>query len=92
MSTPIHSPANIRFLLDCHLSPEGHEPNGSPHSTDLVKQWLADGVIERYEPFDATPCTLPHYRATPLGRAWVQALCNVPLPKAAFVDDQGRIL
>lgn len=32
------------------------------------------------------------YKTTDLGDAWVQALCNTPPPRKAFVDEQGRIL
>lgn len=92
MSDKIYSPANIRLLLDCFLTIDGFEPNDSPHNKDMVKLWLSEGIIERHEPFDATPLTAPHYRATPLGKAWIQALCNVAAPRQAFIDAQGNIL
>lgn len=32
------------------------------------------------------------YRTTPMGKAWVQALCNVRPPRPAFVDEHDNVL
>lgn len=92
MSEPIHCPAHITFLLHCHVSPDGFEHIDAPVFQQLIPSWLKLGVIEPHEPFGATPCTPHHYRTTALGKAWVQALCNVTCPKTAFIDEQGRVL
>lgn len=92
---PIGCPANISFLIRCHVyydSAFEMERNQSPHHTELIAEWLEAGVIERHEIFGATPCTPTSYRTTPLGAAWLEALCRVPMPRLAFLDEAGRVL
>lgn len=88
----IYCPARIEFLLHCHTRPDGFEHQDASVHAELIPEWLAAGVIERHEPFEVTPFTRPHYRTTPLGKAWVRALCNVPMLRAAFLDEAGRVL
>lgn len=79
---PIHSPLNIGVLLHCHVSPDQH-PN-----YENVKE-----VLDALETVGA----IAHmgegtYSTTPLGAAWVKALCNVPPPRQAFIDENGKVL
>lgn len=32
------------------------------------------------------------YETTPLGKAWVEAICNVLPPRTVFVDELNRII
>jgi hypothetical protein len=82
----IGCPAHIEFLLWVHCNPEPFPREDAPVYRDLIPQLIRLGVIEReVSPKDC-------WRTTPLGRAWVQALCNVPMPKAAYLDEMGRVL
>lgn len=100
----LESPANISILLHCHYSPEPlpNWPDAEsrerfilipsrygdcPRSQvfDTVQDLLAIGAVQPLE-------TEGTFRTTALGRAWVKALCDTPLPTPAFVDQMGRVL
>ncbi len=84
------SPADVSFLLKCHVYPEVWE---SEHKTlDVVKPWLDAGIIERHEPFGASFASGQAFRTTKRGDAWVKAICGVPMPTPAFLDESGRVL
>jgi len=85
-------PAHIEFLLHCHTRFDSFERLDAPVYQELIPVWLEAGIIEPHEPFGASIATAKTYKTTALGKAWVQALCNVPVPKAVFIDEQGRIL
>lgn len=90
---PIGSPANIKFLLHCHLNYDSvFDRFESPHHVELIADWLDAGVIKKHEIFGATPCTPISFKTTALGEAWVEALCRVPMPKLAYLDEAGRVL
>lgn len=69
-----------------HYGCQGGEPHPeSPAATITVSRFLEAGVLERMsEP--------PGFRITPLGLAWIKALCRVPIPKAVFIDDKGQVI
>jgi hypothetical protein len=83
----IYSPNNINVLLHYHCSPEPHERIEAPAVQEAVELLLSEGAI-RPDEAQGPNC----YRTTPLGMAWVEALCRVTTPRAVFVDQQGRIL
>lgn len=85
----IYSPARIQILLRCHVSPEPLPNCDAPVSAETIREFLQLGVIEPYGPIEPGP---QRYRTTALGRAWVQALCNVPCPRVVYLDEQGRDL
>lgn len=90
---PIGCPANIEFLLHCHVKYDSvFERHTSPHHVELIADWLEAGVIKRHEIFGATPCTPISYRTTLLGKAWVEALGRVPMPRCAYIDQDGTVL
>jgi hypothetical protein len=87
----LHCPAAIEFLLHCHSSPEPWPRMDAPVYLDLVPRLLEAGVIELDK--RGHPSVLrSSYQTTPLGKAWVEALCRVPMPRAVFVDERGEIL
>lgn len=81
----IYSPFNIEILLHYHVSPEPHpriELESVRHFTDeLVKLGV---IVHKQSPNS--------YITTDLGRSWVEALCNVELPRQAYVDGNGKVL
>lgn len=91
MSESINSPAAVTLLLKCRTQPDscwGSEIG----SLDFVQAWLKAGVIKRDSPWDGGIASGYVYKTTPLGDAWVKAICNVPMPNSVFVDEQGRVL
>lgn len=84
----IDSPRNIELLLHCHLcygKPiPGLEQDEHGALREVVHDLVIIGAIERIEGY--------RYQTTPRGRAWVQALCNVPPPQSAWLDEAGRVI
>lgn len=83
----IYSPNNIEVLLHYFLDPAAHPRIEAPAVRDATNMLLREGCIERW-PEGA----IARYRTTPLGAAWVKALCNAELPRAVYIDAQGNIL
>lgn len=85
----IFSPNNIEVLLHCHTSPRPHPRiNDAQAVMDAVDMFLKLGAIEIDR--DAEDSNV--YKTTPMGKAWVNALCNTPPPTLAYVDENGKIL
>lgn len=86
--TTIGSPRNIELLLHCHLCYSkpvpGLEEDTHGALMAVIHDFVITGAIERLEGY--------RYQTTPRGRAWVQALCNVPPPRSAFTDELGRVI
>lgn len=80
----IFSPNNIEVLLHFHTSSTPHPRREAGAVADAITQFLHWGAIENVE--------RDIFRTTPLGKAWVQALCNVPIPRRAFVDETNVVL
>ncbi len=80
------SPHVIKVLLHCYISPEPLEHGDMPLYQDTLIDLMQAGAIEQREAGKRV------YNATPLGEAWVIALCNVPPPKMAFIDEVGRVI
>lgn len=84
--TTIYSPNNIDVLLHCHASVGPHPRIEARAVQEAIDALMMVGAI-------APDMRMPQcYTTTPLGHAWVQALCNVPRPKVAFIDEMGRVL
>lgn len=81
----IYSPNNIEVLLHCHTRPGPHPRLDAGAVQSALAKFKQLGAIE-------SDGTKDGYRTTPMGKAWVQALCNVPPPQAAFVDQHGNVL
>lgn len=88
----LHCPANIEFLLWCHTRCERHwsVALGMKEAGETWKRAIdklvSCGAIEPDKENDLM------WRTTPLGCAWVSALCNVKIPRTVFVDEQDRIV
>ncbi len=86
-SEGIYSPLNIDILLWCRTHVEPYPRLEATAVSDTIKQFLEMKVIE---PDIESPPGV--YKTTPLGTAWVEALCNVPPPTLVFMDQFGRVL
>lgn len=80
----IHSPANIEFLLWCHTHVTPFPQIEMPMYAELASSFLELGVIKTEG--------LNVFETTELGKAWVEALCKVEMPRTAYVDQHGTIL
>ena len=82
----IGSPSNAEVLLWCHYSPEKHPRYNAPAVIKALSYFLDLGAIyPREDKVDV-------YNTTPLGAAWVRALCNTACPTTRFVDEFGQII
>lgn len=70
-------PIKISFMLACYVSPEPHRYVLGAWDSEAgieTRQWLRDnGLIDESD------------RATDKGEAWVQFICDTPLPVAKWV-------
>lgn len=80
-----NSPSDVELLLHCYYCPDPHPRYHAPAITEGIKKLIRLGAIEAtvYSNIFAT---------TPLGVAWVKAICNVQPPRSVFVDEKGKIL
>jgi len=90
--TSLYCPANISILLHCHCSPEPiphyiPSDDAPPVTIEAIDGLMAAGAIE-----PDREAGEGHFRTTPLGRAWVKALCDLPPPRQAFIDQAGRVI
>lgn len=83
----IFSPYNISVLIHFNCFPLPLPTSDSLLSKEAIEEFLNIGAIE-----PDPEAGLGRYRTTPLGKAWVRALCNTPPPVSVFVDEHGRIL
>jgi len=77
--TPLH----IQLLLHCYMSSETYEPWSGAILSRLHELEGAGAVL----PDGESPTT---FETTDLGDAWVLAICNMPPPRVAYLDAQGK--
>jgi len=85
------TPAELKFLLHCFTSPDNTDYDLAPFK-ELAEAWIASGILRRDSPWGSTPAAGYIYRATPLGEAWIKTILATPLPTAAFIDANGRVI
>ena len=92
------SPSDIEVLIHCHCRPCPHPRRDAPAIFDAIRRFLYLGAIEHSPENDCEPDPPDHeepgwaYRTTPLGAAWINAMCSVPPPRKVFVDEQDRVV
>ena len=82
----IGSPHRIEVLMWYHCRCVEHDRIGIPLVKETIMELIDLGALE------ASDENGSGYRTTPLGRAWVNAICATRLPAVAFVDEMGRII
>lgn len=87
----IDTPNNIDVLLHYHVSSSVHERFDAPAVQDAVDKLQKAGAIEPAIDAEGKMCR-GYYQTTPLGKAWIKALCNTEIPKIAYVDANGNVL
>jgi len=79
------TPLKIEVLLHYHATPGPHRHYDAPAVQKAIQELLDHKALQGTSYSN-------QYDTTPLGAAWVKALCNVPMPRQVFVDEQGRVL
>ncbi len=72
------SPMLIRIMLACYYSPDPENEIGLGSWTSEVGQSVREWLMAR-ELIDDS------YRATDRGKAWVEFICETPLPEAKWI-------
>lgn len=81
----IGTPLAIKLLIHIYVTPEPVVNEDAPAVQETLNNLALIGAIQFND-------TAPVWSITPLGVAWVNALCNVATPRQVFVDEQGKIL
>lgn len=85
----IATPNNIDVLLHYFRgSNEPHPRLEAPAVQEALDLFVQCGALERVNGSE----NYGIYRVTPMGKAWVSALCLTEIPQRAFVDAHGRVL
>jgi hypothetical protein len=82
---PRHAPMKINMMLHFYACAEAFAPEAQRRSsayTMFVKELLREGLIERPTHRQREEYRGWAYKATEKGKAWVHALCTVPVPVA----------
>jgi hypothetical protein len=84
----IHSPLAIEILMWHHTRMDAYswpsEATAQPQEIERLKRL---GALRETSFPDGMRLTI-----TPLGTAWVKAICNTPIPREAFIDGHGRVI
>lgn len=80
----LQNPNTIEVLIHCHCSPEPHPRAHAPAVFDTIAALQEHKLI--------VPFGTDGWKTTPLGEAWVKALCRVPMPRLVYVDADGTLL
>jgi hypothetical protein len=85
----IGTPYRATILIHCYTGRDRpFDPQG-PAFKHEIETLLSLGVIRRT---DHTKIADDCYETTALGDAWVKAMCGTLLPKAAYLDEMGRVI
>ena len=85
MHNTIFSPARIKILLEIYLD-DSVEYKGTPIRTETIGDFLEHEII------DFKKGSIDTYELTLKGRAWIQSICDVEMPKVAFTDKAGELI
>jgi hypothetical protein len=80
---PTRPPIKISFMLACYVSPEP--------SRYVLGEWDSEAGIETRRWLQENGLIDENHRATPRGEAWVQFICDTPLPVSKWVMPGGMI-
>lgn len=80
------TPNDIEVLLHCHVSPTPHPRLEYPGVSESLRMLKGAGLITQTDGMYNT------YETTPRGRAHVEQLCNLELPRLQWVSRDGVVL
>ena len=81
-------PVQLEVMLHYYYSPVDHPMvESNPPIWTTTRRWFLEaGLLETYPEIKGKPqLNAPVYKITERGRAFVKALCDVPLPVQAWV-------
>ena len=81
----IDTPNNIEVLLHYHVWPSQHPRWHTPAVQGATQMLHACNAIEPNK-IDGG------YTTTAKGEAWVKLLCNVAMPREAYIDENDNII
>ena len=79
------TPNDVEILLHCHSCPVPHPRADAPAVAEALKKFEMLGAI-----VNGVGHLEGVYNTTDLGKAWVSAICNVPLPRIVFLGTDGE--
>lgn len=82
------TPNDIEVLIHCHISPSPHPRIGMSAVAGAIKMLKHNGLIRNESGMDDMVC----WRTTERGKAFLQVLCDTPLPTQAWVDQDGDVI
>jgi len=85
MNNRHYVPLDIEFLIYCHYNPAIHPRIDHDPIKVAITKLTTDGLIKQISDSNT-------FGTTPLGQAHVKQLCNCPLPKRIYADQQGNPL
>lgn len=78
------TPNDIGILIHCHCCPEPH-PRLEAGAVRASLVWMANsGLIEQVDK--------ERWKTTPRGAAHLNQLCNLPLPRRAWIGADGETI
>lgn len=77
------TPSDIEFLMHCHFHPEPHPRVTAPAIQSAIQKFTRKGLIK---PCDETIGNGQAYCTTDLGKAWVNAICETPIPSVVAAE------
>lgn len=86
--TMIRTPLHVQILLNAAIIPGPVKDYRAPAVKEYVQALIDSGALER------TPNSGDEswVQATKLGLAWLEAICNVPIPRMVYLDGNGKEL
>lgn len=78
------TPNDIDVLLHCYVSPVVHPRIEAPAVQQTIARFVEQELIVRVNG--------SVYKTTPRGEAHVQQLCNLPLPRAVWLDQYDHVI
>jgi len=85
------SPLELEVLLNIYYSPVWQNPK-FVHEEAFIFQLKENGIIAESKRKTLEPPLTHGWALTDKGNAWVQLILNVPMPKKAWVDENGQVI
>lgn len=80
------TPNDVEVLLHCHCCPQPHPRNHASDVQEALDALQFCGAIAPLAEGSQIRMT------TPLGSAWVKAICQTPIPTLAYINAQGEVI
>lgn len=85
-------PAELEFLLHCYIFGEPHPQEDAPTYKNAAQFFLREGIIANRSEEERVEHGGGGYSVTARGKAWLQLILNTPMPEAAWMDSEGKLI